>query len=90
MHHHTISAEVDPAFIGIDSDVHRTSADVTAAVEFVPLGTGELEHVDVFFFNHVLHDRAVLNHVGLEVFEVRDMFLDVLHELQARVVGVHV
>jgi len=33
---------------------------------------------------------AVLDQVGLEVFQVGDVFLDVFHKLQPRIVRVHV
>src|SRR5580704_8379298 len=66
MHHHSIGSEIYPAFVGIDGDVHGAGADVAPAIELMPFGAWKLEHVDVFFFDDVLHHRAVFDYVGLE------------------------
>ena len=81
VHHHAISSQVDPALVGIPRDVHRAGADVAPAIELMPLRTGEFEHVNVFTLDHVLHDRAIVDHFGFDIFQVGNVFLDVFHEL---------
>src|SRR5262249_52963735 len=72
VNHDAVSSEVDPAFIRVACDVNRARADVTPAVELVPLRRREFPNVDLFTFEDVFQNGAGLDDFGLDVFDVID------------------
>src|SRR3989441_3230418 len=87
--HHAVRAEVHPALVRIARDVEAAGAEVAAAVELVPLRSGEDQAIDLVAAEHVLEDRAVLHDLGGDRLDaLADTFLPRTDELVRRRVRV--
>ena len=56
-----VSAVIDPARIRVLHHHHAGGADEVTAIEFVPLGRGDLHDVDVVTFKDILDQRAAID-----------------------------
>jgi len=90
LEHHTISAGVDPAFLGILGNHQVVGADVATAVELMPARHRETFQVDTFF-NAILEDRRVFDVYGVHRLKVSNFLpprLDEFGNAECRI-GAH-
>ncbi len=78
---HPVGAVIDPAGVRIAHDHHVASAEVVAAVMFVPARHGDFENVDVFGGAHVLHHRTGLHGHGRDRARFLHVAPPIVHEV---------
>ena len=66
--HHPVGAAIDPALIGIATDIEAACPDVPPAVWLVPFGRGKTGDVDIGALHDIFEDRAAIDVGGSDAF----------------------
>ena len=86
MHHDSVAAEIDPAFVEIAADRDIEGAQITPAVAFMPMWRRQGQKIDVLAFEYVFQHRSRGDFARRDQLRPVQALLPGIDELIARVV----